>query len=87
VEKIGCRICEIARFEDHHYYSDTELKTIMQSAVNSGAELIITTEKDFSRIPSGVKWPLDLVIVGVEIRFLDDAFDQYIRRELRRVIK
>ncbi|MEK6192882.1 MAG: tetraacyldisaccharide 4'-kinase [Deltaproteobacteria bacterium] len=87
MEKIGCRICEIARFEDHHYYSDTELKTIMQSAVNSGAELIITTEKDFSRIPSGVKWPLDLVIVGVEIRFLDDAFDQYIRRELRRVIK
>ncbi len=87
MEKIGCRICGIARFEDHHYYSGAELKAIIKSAVNNGAELIITTEKDFSRIPSGVKWPLNLVVVGVEIRFLDDAFDQYIRRELRRAIK
>ena len=87
VKNIGCRISGTARFEDHHDYSSTELKAIMQSAVKSGADLIITTEKDFSRLPPGVKWPLNLVVMGVKIRFPDDAFDQYIRQELMRAIK
>ena len=83
----GCQIRGTAGFADHHDYSSDELTTIMQSAVNSGADFIITTDKDFSRIPSGVRWPMSLVVVGVEIQFPDDAFDQYIREKLRQAVQ
>lgn len=87
MEKAGVHACGTSFFDDHHWYSPEELKDIMQSAAGNGAELIITTEKDFVRIPQAVSWPLDLVVVGVEIQFSDDAFDEYIRRELARKIK
>lgn len=87
MENAGVHACGTSFFDDHHWYSLEELEGIMQSAASSGAELIITTEKDFVRIPPAVSWPLDLAVVGVEIQFPDDAFDEYIRRELARKIK
>lgn len=87
MEKAGVQACGTSFFADHHWYSLDELKGIMQSAAKKGAEMIITTEKDFVRIPQEVSWPLDLAVVGVEIQVPDDAFDEYIRRELARKIK
>lgn len=86
VKQAGVDVCGASFFDDHHWYSGEELENIMRSAADKGAELIITTEKDFVRIPHAVLWPLDLVAVGVDIRFPDDAFDRYIRRELARNI-
>ena len=82
VEKAGNHIQGTAFFEDHHRYLRAELETIMQSAKQSDAEMIITTQKDFSRIPHGVDWPVDLVVAGVKIGFPDDAFDQYIGHKM-----
>jgi len=87
IVQAGGQVCGTSFFDDHHWYSSDELKEIMQSAVNSGADIIITTEKDLMRIPHDVSWPLDLAVVGVEIQFPDDAFDQYILMELKRKIK
>jgi len=43
----------------------------------------MTTEKDYSRIPLNVKWPSDLVVVGVKIQFSDGAFDRFILEQLK----
>jgi tetraacyldisaccharide 4'-kinase len=83
IEQAGGQVCGTSFFDDHHWYTGEELAEIMRSAADKGAELIITTEKDFARIPHAVSWPLDLIVVGVEISFPDDAFDQYIRKELK----
>jgi tetraacyldisaccharide 4'-kinase len=87
LESAGLHVCGTSFFDDHHWYSEEELKEIMQSAGKCSAELLITTQKDFARIPRDMSWPLDLVVMGVEIQFADEAFDQYIQQELMRKIK
>jgi len=84
IGQAGVHVCGTSFFDDHHWYSEEDLKEISQSAAKSGAELIITTEKDFIRISKAKTWPLELVVVGVEIQFPDDGFDEYIRGELTR---
>lgn len=87
VAQAGNRICGASFFEDHHRYSRTELERIMYAAVDSGADMLLTTEKDFSRIAPGTGWSLDLVVVDVEIRFPDDAFDRYLENTLKEKAK
>jgi tetraacyldisaccharide 4'-kinase len=82
MERAGVRVRGTSFFDDHHWYSERELEDIMQSAARSGADLIITTQKDAARIPQAFAWLLELVVVGVEIQFPDDRFDQYILRAL-----
>jgi len=82
VEQIGCRIKGVSFFPDHYRYSQAVLENIMQSAEKNGADFIVTTEKDFSRIPDGVEWPVDLVVMGVKICFSDGKFDQFVEKKL-----
>ena len=84
IGQAGVHVCGTSFFDDHHWYSELDLKEISQSAAESGAETIITTEKDYIRISKATTWPLELVVVGVEIQFPDDRFDQYIQGELTR---
>jgi len=86
IGQTGVHVCGTSFFEDHHWYSHGELEEIAQSAQKSHAELIITTQKDVVRIPHGVSWPFDLVVVGVEIQFPDDGFDQYIQQALVQIV-
>jgi tetraacyldisaccharide 4'-kinase len=87
LEQAGLHVCGTSFFDDHHWYAREELKEIARSAKKKGAELIITTQKDFARIPQTMSWPLDLVVVGVDVLFPDDGFDLYIQRELRGIKK
>ncbi|MFW5854189.1 MAG: tetraacyldisaccharide 4'-kinase, partial [Thermodesulfobacteriota bacterium] len=50
-------------FSDHHPYSAQDLARIARSARESGAEWIVTTEKDFVRLPENTPWPLNLAVI------------------------
>jgi len=50
-EEAGIQVCASFSFSDHHRYTESELQGIAQGAVKSGAEIIITTAKDFARVP------------------------------------
>ncbi len=57
----------------------------------SGAELILTTEKDAVRIPDPVSWPVDLVVIGLDIAFQSqgngaEAFDAFLARRLKAIV-
>jgi tetraacyldisaccharide 4'-kinase len=82
IERTGCRVQDAYYFGDHHSYSSAELEMICRSAVEKRADYIVTTEKDFSRIQKEGLWPVDLVVVGVEIDFSDGAFDRFVGRRL-----
>jgi len=71
-------------FSDHHTYSEEDLKTISQIALEAGAEIILTTEKDYVRIPESMSWPLDLFIISIRIAFSsqENAFDAFIKQQL-----
>jgi tetraacyldisaccharide 4'-kinase len=59
-------------FPDHHPYTQQELENIMRLSGHCKADVIITTEKDFSRLGFQFQCPIDLVVIGVKISFGND---------------
>ena len=49
-ENIGAKITGKETFDDHHIYSQEDIERICKRASDSKAELIITTEKDWTKI-------------------------------------
>ncbi len=88
IESFQCKLEKFSGFPDHHPYSDRELDEIVKSAMDVSAEFIFTTEKDYVRIAHKIKWPMDLVIIGIEISFgeNDIAFKSFIKRRLKGLI-
>jgi tetraacyldisaccharide 4'-kinase len=68
-------------FADHHPYTVEEVAQVGRDALAAGAQFILTTEKDSVRLPTHVRLPLDLVILGIKIAFKPGSeFDAYIER-------
>jgi tetraacyldisaccharide 4'-kinase len=84
VEAMDCIAKGFLEFPDHHRYSERDMSRITQTAKKTTAEILITTEKDYARIPADTVWPLDLVVIGVEISFGDDEqrFDEFLKQGL-----
>jgi tetraacyldisaccharide 4'-kinase len=89
IESFKCKLENFSEFPDHHQYSDKELDEILESATDLSVEFIFTTEKDYVRIAHKIKWPIHLVIIGIEISFgeNDIAFQSFIKSRLQRLIK
>ncbi|MEO8027408.1 MAG: tetraacyldisaccharide 4'-kinase, partial [Bryobacteraceae bacterium] len=51
LRELGLEICYRWRFADHHHYRPEELQRLLRRAVSSGAEAIVTTEKDMLNLP------------------------------------
>lgn len=89
IESLECNLLDSLEFPDHHSYSNRELDEIVRSAMDLSAEFIFTTEKDYVRIAHKIKWPIHLIIIGIEISFgeNDMAFKSFIKRRLQGLIK
>ena len=88
IESFHCRLENFTGFPDHHQYSDTELDEILKSATDLSVEVIFTTEKDYVRMAHKMKWPITLVIIGIEISFgaNEIAFKSFIKSRLQSLI-
>ncbi|NNK86173.1 MAG: tetraacyldisaccharide 4'-kinase [Desulfobacterales bacterium] len=84
VENFKCDIADFIGFEDHHQYSDNDLRRMFRLAEKTNVEFLITTEKDYARIANRVAWPIDLVVIGIEISFLSnpEVFADFIKAAL-----
>ena len=65
VRRIGGEIVEQTAFADHHLYREEELITLAEMAREAGATLI-TTDKDYVRLPAGFRRGVARLPVGVE---------------------
>jgi tetraacyldisaccharide 4'-kinase len=85
VKGFNCKITGCSEFTDHHRYTDRDLNKILQSAKESNADFIITTEKDYARIANRITWPIDLVVVGIKISFenYNNEFNLFIKNRLK----
>lgn len=63
------------RFLDHHRYQKEELDRLFLQAKNAGADVMVTTEKDAVRIPSGYKPIIPLYYVRMEIEIIEGFED------------
>jgi len=72
-------------YPDHHLYSRQDLQDIFERAKQSMADIILTTEKDFSRIGNLWSCPIELVVIGVKISFENEKerFCNFIRHGLK----
>ncbi len=71
----GARLVHTRRFLDHHRFTADDLAEIAEEAKAAGAELILTTEKDAVRIPTGQKFPLPVFYLRLEIEIVRGAAD------------
>lgn len=66
---LGFQIVDFMEFSDHHPYSADDLSTVSEKAEACQASVIMTTEKDFSRLQDNVRFPLDLWVLGIDMDF------------------
>jgi len=84
LKRLSCQTVGFSGFPDHYAYTDKDIDTIKAAIIASGSELIVTSDKDYTRLPSETKWPADLIVIGVEIKSQgnDSLFDDYIEQRL-----
>ena len=89
IESFQCKLENFSEFPDHHQYSERELDEILKSATDLSVEFIFTTEKDYVRMAHKIKWPIALVIIGIEISFgaNEIAFKSFIKSRLQGLMK
>ena len=85
VKDLGFKVTGLLEFSDHHRYTEEDLATILRCAENTGADRLITTEKDHARIANRCPLPMDLIVVGVKVSFGDreQDFISFIKNRLQ----
>lgn len=67
----GVNVLDHLEFKDHYRYKDADVLMINTSAKRVGADVILTTEKDWAKLGPCIKWALDLIVIGIQIEFED----------------
>jgi len=80
--KLGAEVIHHAMFSDHYRYTTQDILDVMNYAVEVGADMIMTTEKDAVRFPLIEQRPMPFVFLRVEIEMLSGAeqFNEWIGR-------
>ena len=74
IKEQGAEIIYTKRFLDHHRFSKGEIMTVFMEAFASGAEMILTTEKDAVRLPK-IFPKIPLYYLRLEIDLLSNEED------------
>ena len=72
LEQAGLMLEHTFAFADHHSYADSDVDRIVATALDKGAEVLVTTFKDFVKIENDGRWPMELVAVDVNIKLIKD---------------
>lgn len=67
--QFGAQLLGTLGFRDHHPYHEDDAKRIDRLALSAGSNYLVTTDKDFVRLPQKVRFSLDLIIMGISIDF------------------
>jgi len=86
LEKLGANPVGSKIYNDHHRYTDNDIADIYEEARRSQADLILTTQKDQTKInlPGLVKKDIPFAYLAIELKFLsgEDKFTQLIEDAL-----
>lgn len=71
--QIGGIVKAHLEFPDHHPYPPEDLEKIGQLCRLNRSEALVTTAKDFVRIPVDRPWPIPVFVLDVRVRFGQDT--------------
>jgi tetraacyldisaccharide 4'-kinase len=74
LKSLGANIANSRFFDDHYHYTKADIEQIAQTAKAANADMVLTTEKDFSKINSAwlAETPVDFAYLVVEIELLSN---------------
>jgi tetraacyldisaccharide 4'-kinase len=75
LEQAGYNVADFIAFRDHHAYTITEIQKLITTARSVGAKLV-TTWKDYVKIPSVFKGDID--VIGVRLKIEEDEFGDFL---------
>ncbi len=70
--KFGAQVDGTLGFKDHHPYDVADVSRIARAAQLAGSDFLVTTDKDYVRLPPEVSFPLALIVMGISIDFGKD---------------
>jgi tetraacyldisaccharide 4'-kinase len=82
LEMKGMKLSGFKAYEDHHAYSADNIKLLLDNAKNSGAEALVTTEKDLVKLRTLFPQEFPLFILPVHLNFGED-FDRFLSNSLK----
>jgi tetraacyldisaccharide 4'-kinase len=91
IKDLGAELAGSKIYDDHYHYTDACLTEILERAEELGADLILTTQKDWTKVISNSKFPiseskspLSFAYLAIEIKFLagEDKLTALIKKTL-----
>lgn len=67
MRELGAAVPSVVSFADHHWYSSGDMATLTSRARETGADALVTTEKDWVRLRRLAPPPMPLYIVSVRL--------------------
>jgi tetraacyldisaccharide 4'-kinase len=84
LEGSGWQLVGRRSFSDHHAYSASDLEEMNRRARSSGAQVMLTTEKDAVRLPVQSAQSLPIASVPLEVS-IEPAFRAWMRERLTKL--
>jgi tetraacyldisaccharide 4'-kinase len=72
INEVGCDIADSKIYDDHYQYTDDCLADIYKQAVDSKADFVLTTQKDWTKIAqlTPFKKGIPLTYLAIELKFI-----------------
>jgi tetraacyldisaccharide 4'-kinase len=84
IRKLGANLNLALHFIDHHYFTETEIRSFINRCIRRDLSMIITTEKDAVRMPrlpeADVKVPIYFMRVEIEILSGHESWEHCVAR-------
>ncbi len=84
VEQFEVKVVDHLEFKDHYQYKRADFQMIQKRADAVGADLILTTEKDWVKVDKAFVWEKKAAVVGIRIEFENpDRFKKFIESKFK----
>ncbi|MBC2715065.1 MAG: tetraacyldisaccharide 4'-kinase [Desulfobacteraceae bacterium] len=89
VKALAGAVVGMIPLDDHHKYTETDYRLIVNQARKCSAEFLVTTEKDYVKVAGKIQSPMDIVVVGIRVSFKHDEmkFSEFIKEKVDASVK
>ncbi len=84
VSRLGVKVLGHLEFQDHYRYKQSDFTNLRDYAQAMGADIILTTEKDWVKVDRFFAWERDVAVIGIRIGFDNpDSFTDFVESRLK----